>query len=206
MDVRFPPASVDHSQPQMSKLKARMANLFHALASTFTTCACGAKARDCVLTQLNAFVESATPTTEEQEIDLGPLVGASRGFRTREKVKGSGGIGGMEMLPPPPIPTYHIASNEGYAPRSRKGKERAREEPLELGSNSASAVLLLYTTLTLSRAATIRLCSTSIIPVLDSSTACCTLPDKITTFQRTSSSRSFRFPIRQLERNVGRHE
>ena len=140
MNARFPPASIDHSQPQMAKLKAKMATLFHALASTFTTCACGAKARDCVLTQLNAFVDSSAPNAADQDIDLGPLVGTSRGFRTREKVQGSGGIGGMELLPPP-IPTYHIASNGGYAPRSRKGKERERDEPLEVMSNSKSTLV-----------------------------------------------------------------
>ncbi|KAJ3885635.1 Le.MFB1 [Lentinula edodes] len=30
-------------------------------------------------------------------VDLGPLIGVPRGFRTREKVEGSGGLGGVEM-------------------------------------------------------------------------------------------------------------
>ena len=34
-----------------------------------------------------------------RKIDLGPLIGAKRGFRTREKVPFGGGVGGVEMVP-----------------------------------------------------------------------------------------------------------
>ena len=37
--------------------------MLHTLASTFTTCACGAKARDCVLARIAEFVENQTPLT-----------------------------------------------------------------------------------------------------------------------------------------------
>jgi hypothetical protein len=43
-------------------------------------------------------------------VDLGPLLGSERGFRTREKVARAGGIGGVEMFP------------------KGKGKERAMED------------------------------------------------------------------------------
>ena len=106
--------------------------MLHSLASTFTTCACGAKARDCVLTRIAEFVENQTPLTpspsppsqftkdkEKQSgksrkgdraeeraspapVDLGPLIGIERGFRTRERIPSSGGIGGVELVPPSP--------------------------------------------------------------------------------------------------------
>ncbi|GAW09961.1 cell-adhesion partial [Lentinula edodes] len=39
---------------------------------------------------------SQIPSTSST-VDLGPLIGVPRGFRTREKVEGSGGLGGVEM-------------------------------------------------------------------------------------------------------------
>lgn len=114
-----------------------MTSMLHALSSTFTTCACGARARDCALTRLAEFVHAGTPPTpspsppssfsfdshlhrlhhsnsrsheaygeengqEKKEgkrgkTSLGPLIGAKRGFRTRERVPGSGGMSGVEM-------------------------------------------------------------------------------------------------------------
>lgn len=100
-----------------------MTSMLHTLASTFTTCACGAKARDCVLTRIAEFVENPTPLTpspsppsqftkdkhrgkpaqpEQSPIDLGPLIGIERGFRTRERIPFSGGMGGVELVPPSP--------------------------------------------------------------------------------------------------------
>lgn len=79
-----------------------MAGILHALSSTFTTCACGAKAKDCALAQMEAFVDrevadAAELRSEEGKVDLGPLVGATRGFKTRERVPMSGGMSGVEM-------------------------------------------------------------------------------------------------------------
>lgn len=118
-----------------------MTSMLHALSSTFTTCACGARARDCALNRLAEFVHAGTPPTpspsppssfsfshhnnpnsqnsqnheaygEENghaqdrkegkegkrgKTSLGPLIGAKRGFRTRERVPGSGGMSGVEM-------------------------------------------------------------------------------------------------------------
>ncbi|OAX34849.1 hypothetical protein K503DRAFT_858965 [Rhizopogon vinicolor AM-OR11-026] len=162
-----------------------MTSILHALSSTFTTCACGARARDCVLNVMAQFVDgeldSAGPertpnlsspqtlngtlnghgtrqavvsdacegSSSDKEnwghvrgavglgiqlnanggansgangnsnsnnhglngtaasafaapgrkVDLGPLIGAKRGFRTREKVPFGGGVGGVEMVP-----------------------------------------------------------------------------------------------------------
>ncbi|KAI0673295.1 hypothetical protein C8Q78DRAFT_1137627, partial [Trametes maxima] len=122
----FPAHQVQHFRNQMT-------SMLHALASTFTTCACGAKARDCALARMAAFVEDQAPptpepsppsqfarekgaargkkpdhTTEEHAsasasaapVDLGPLIGVERGFRTRERIPFSGGMGGVEMVPP----------------------------------------------------------------------------------------------------------
>ncbi|GLB44375.1 putative SET (Su(var)3-9, Enhancer-of-zeste, Trithorax) domain containing protein [Lyophyllum shimeji] len=107
----FPPAHQTHLRMQMS-------NILHLLSSTFPACACGAHTRDCAVRQMERFVDGLPfedprpPASEaengeggsrekekekEKRVDLGPLVGARRGFRTRERVQGSGGIGGVVM-------------------------------------------------------------------------------------------------------------
>ncbi|KAG2344569.1 hypothetical protein BDR05DRAFT_166470 [Suillus weaverae] len=190
----------------LTHLRAQMTSILHALSSTFTTCACGARARDCVLNVMAQYVDGEldassvtrgsgqpingtgaglncvgavamngagitngagsgmmngngarqaeeadagdgsssdkenwgheyrrtvvglgiqmntnpasttgngganintngfngnTPSSSAftRKIDLGPLIGAKRGFRTREKVPFGGGVGGVEMVP-----------------------------------------------------------------------------------------------------------
>ncbi|CAA7271813.1 unnamed protein product [Cyclocybe aegerita] len=103
----------EYSPNEITHLRNQMSNILHALSSTFTTCACGARARDCALTQMAAFVDGQsqllTPRNhhgvthddeQEKDVDLGPLVGRKRGFKTRERIPFSGGMGGMEMVPP----------------------------------------------------------------------------------------------------------
>ena len=149
-------------------MRSQMTTMLHTLSSTFTTCACGAKARDCVLARIAEFVENQTPLTPspsppsqftkdkstmkgrgksersvESPIELGPLIGVERGFRTRECLPGSGGIGGVELVPssseagPSRIyadtPARKVAfphnlavpSNKTKRSRDRKGKGRA---------------------------------------------------------------------------------
>ena len=103
-----------------------MTSMLHALSSTFTTCACGAKTRDCALNRLAEFVDGQTPPTpspsppthhaedpfsrseawdrdgggRRAKPDLGPLIGVERGFRTKERVPMSGGMSGVEMVSP----------------------------------------------------------------------------------------------------------
>lgn len=80
-----------------------MSGILDGLSSTFTTCACGASTRDCALKAMETFVESPVPPSphlfaeNEGKVDLGPLVGSKRGFKTRERVLGSGGLSGVEM-------------------------------------------------------------------------------------------------------------
>ncbi|RDB18892.1 SET domain-containing protein 3 [Hypsizygus marmoreus] len=91
-------------------LRAQMSNILHLLSSTFTTCACGAHARDCALAQMERFVDGnldwdrargwargREDEAEGEAVDLGPLLGRMRGFRTKERVRGSGGLTGVEM-------------------------------------------------------------------------------------------------------------
>ncbi|KAI1782766.1 hypothetical protein LXA43DRAFT_1103459 [Ganoderma leucocontextum] len=158
----FPPHQLQHFRNQMR-------SMLHSLASTFTTCACGAKAHDCVLTRIAEFVEHQTPLTpspsppslfsKEKEkhagksrksdraeaspapVDVGPLVGIERGFRTRERIPSSGGMGGVEMVPPSPCAEAGPSRLTSDTPRrvsfpddllkkakGRKGKTRADEE------------------------------------------------------------------------------
>ena len=95
----------------MHHLRSQMTSMLHALSSTFTTCACGSKAKDCALTLMAAFVDGDLPnphvrqtspsqTSSNAKLDLGPLVGVERGFRTREKSPWSGGMNGVEMVSP----------------------------------------------------------------------------------------------------------
>ncbi|KAF8637223.1 hypothetical protein AX17_002974 [Amanita inopinata Kibby_2008] len=95
----FPPYSAnDMDRPEKVRhIRNQMSNILHALSSTFTTCACGARAKNCAITQMAAFVDSEATHAAGKRVDLGPLVGARRGFRTRERVPHSGGLGGVEM-------------------------------------------------------------------------------------------------------------
>jgi hypothetical protein len=47
----------------------------------------------------SAPASSSTVTPSGRKVDLGPLIGTKRGFRTREKVPFGGGVGGVEMVP-----------------------------------------------------------------------------------------------------------
>ncbi len=138
-----------------------MSNILHALSSTFTTCACGARARDCALTQMAAFVEGHDLSAslrrkrdqsgegdnddEVEKSPMGPLLGRKRGFRTRERIPFSGGLGGVEMAVeadngvgfvwvgkladnrerdlPPPLPGF-VVSPSSPSPKA-KGKAKA---------------------------------------------------------------------------------
>ncbi|KAI0262820.1 hypothetical protein BC834DRAFT_971881 [Gloeopeniophorella convolvens] len=98
-------------------IRNQMASMLHALSSTFTTCACGSKAKDCALTLMAEFVDgrlpapaaASSPQASEPSgaehlpptVNLGPLVGVQRGFRTREKSPLNGGMNGVEMIPSP---------------------------------------------------------------------------------------------------------
>jgi hypothetical protein len=115
-----------------------MAKILLAISSTFTSCACGARARDCALTQMVAFLDGqehfnhlsqqheesnqAYATSGQMRkgmfLDPGPLVGSTRGFRTKERVPMSGGMGGMEM-------DGHEEVSVVRQKPSVKGKERA---------------------------------------------------------------------------------
>ncbi|KAH7913634.1 hypothetical protein BJ138DRAFT_1145684 [Hygrophoropsis aurantiaca] len=144
----FPPGQLEH-------MRAQMTSILHALSSTFTTCACGSAAKDCALTQMAAFIDQEPIVCEEKKaagsskkVDLGPLVGAKRGFKTREKVPLSGGMSGVEMVPStsscpgpssfatpsppigrkhlsPPVLTLSPASATSTPRKDRKGKGRA---------------------------------------------------------------------------------
>jgi len=98
------------SPAHFSHLRSQMNNILHVLTSTFTTCACGSSARGCALAQMEHFVNDDRPNPSHQpghsdveggHVDLGPLIGRERGFRTRPRMKGSGGMGGVEMSDTP---------------------------------------------------------------------------------------------------------
>ncbi|KAF8188746.1 hypothetical protein BJ912DRAFT_851154 [Pholiota molesta] len=134
----FPPAALTH-------LRHQLAGILHALASTFTTCACGARARDCALSamaavvaRLEAFAWTWTRAPDDAgrqerglglgrwaDVDLGPLVGAKRGFRTRERVPYSGGMGGMELVEDDG--DFELADGNGKA-RGTGKREGKRDE------------------------------------------------------------------------------
>lgn len=95
-------------------IRNQMASMLHALSSTFTTCACGSKTKDCALNLMAEFVDGRLPTSSAPlsqrpdalnggdkrppRVDLGPLIGAQRGFRTCEKSPLNGGMNGVEMI------------------------------------------------------------------------------------------------------------
>ena len=94
--------------------------MLHTLSSTFATCACGSKSRDCVLRLMEAFVDcELPPKPPNSHIDLGPLVGHRRGFRTREKVPLSGGLTGVEMVTLEPMSRATSSSSTDSEPHGR---------------------------------------------------------------------------------------
>lgn len=97
-----------------------MSCMLHTLSSTFTTCACGSRSKDCALRLMEAFVECELPPTPvNTNIDLGPLVGHRRGFRTREKVPFSGGLTGVEMVTLEPMSRATSSSSTDSEPHGR---------------------------------------------------------------------------------------
>jgi uncharacterized protein len=102
-------------------LKRAMGEVLSTLFSTFTTCACGASAHNCAITQMQKFADLESPDldpTPDPELlpheqqqhrtsnlrdqrplpspDLGPLIGATRGLRTTDR--GQGGREGVEVV------------------------------------------------------------------------------------------------------------
>ena len=61
----------------------------------------------------------------KKAIDLGPLVGVKRGFRTREKAPMNSGWGGMEIVPSSLKPFPEVRVEEGPC-AGGKGKGKAR--------------------------------------------------------------------------------
>ena len=116
-----------------------MASMLHALSSTFTTCACGSKAKDCALNLMAEFVDGRLPVPAPppfqrpnepsgSRVDLGPLVGAQRGFHTREKSPLNGGMNGVEMIP----------DQSAAGPSERRPKEKAEKADQVDGRASVS--------------------------------------------------------------------
>ncbi|KAI9463916.1 hypothetical protein F5148DRAFT_1000135 [Russula earlei] len=121
----------------INRIRSQMASMLHALSSTFTTCACGSKAKDCALNLMAEFVDGRLPTSTASlsqrpddssgvdkrplKIDLGPLVGAQRGFRARERSPLNGGMNGVELI-------SRIPAGSG-SPGSRDALSKGRHPP-----------------------------------------------------------------------------
>jgi len=58
---------------------------------------------------------------EGRDIDLGPLVGSTRGFLTKERVPMSGGLGRMEMDGDEVVPVVHVTVQNAVR-RARRGR------------------------------------------------------------------------------------
>ncbi|KAG6864390.1 hypothetical protein C0991_009955 [Blastosporella zonata] len=76
---------------------------------------------------INPPIPIPIPTSTPKEIDLGPLVGTTRGFRTRERAPGSGGMGGVEMWPHEASPPYAGQEEDRGEGPSRISLDRLRE-------------------------------------------------------------------------------
>ncbi|KAF5310427.1 hypothetical protein D9611_012246 [Ephemerocybe angulata] len=114
------------SPQEIAHARRQVANILRTLGSTFMTCACGAKASDCAVSVMAAFVSGELPvldengrsndTTSDEDLDMTdddvngtvPIslrrkpkvlgVGTKRGFRTREREEGTAGWGGVEIV------------------------------------------------------------------------------------------------------------
>ena len=138
----FFPCQFDHTRlsraRHLTHIRNQMASMLHALSSTFTTCACGSKAKDCALNLMAEFVDGRLPVPAPPpferpnepsgpRVDLGPLVGAQRGFHTREKSPLNGGMNGVEMIP-----------DQSAGPSERRPKENAENADQVNGGASMS--------------------------------------------------------------------
>ena len=63
----------------------------------------------------------------EKVIDLGPLVGVKRGFRTREKAPMNGGWGGVELVPSSLKAFPEVRAEDPHVGDKGKGKMRAAD-------------------------------------------------------------------------------
>jgi hypothetical protein len=69
---------------------------------------------------MEAFVDcELPPKPPSTHIDLGPLIGHRRGFRTREKVPFSGGLTGVEMVTLEPMSRATSSSSTDSEPHGR---------------------------------------------------------------------------------------
>ena len=69
---------------------------------------------------MEAFVDCELPQKPPNtHIDIGPLIGHPRGFRTREKVPFSGGLTGVEMVTPEPMSRATSSSSTDSEPHGR---------------------------------------------------------------------------------------
>ena len=92
------------------------------------------------MTQMADFVDNEVPSTPER-VDLGPLVGRRRGFRTRERIPFSGGMGGVEMVSetedeeqeesPGSLPSF-VLSPASPSPKKGKGKATSLDAEVDV--------------------------------------------------------------------------
>ena len=74
-----------------------------------------------------AAASSSLKPKAKKAVDLGPLVGAKRGFRTREKVPMNGGWGGVEVVPSSLKPFPEVQAGDPHVGDKGKGKARVAE-------------------------------------------------------------------------------
>ncbi|KAF6747304.1 hypothetical protein DFP72DRAFT_920432 [Ephemerocybe angulata] len=148
------PQEIAHARRQVANILA------NALVRQFMTCACGAKASDCAVSVMAAFVSGELPvldengrsndTTSDEDVDMTdddvngtvPIslrrkpkvlgVGTKRGFRTREREEGTAGWGGVEIVNGDGEEVVPVVKVTGPSPsRKDKGKGRAVDGEVE---------------------------------------------------------------------------
>lgn len=92
---------------------------------------------------MEAFVDcELPPMPSNAHIDLGPLVGHRRGFRTREKVPFSGGLTGVEMVTPEPMSRVTSSSSTDSEPHGRLVDGDIKPQPTATSTPKPSSVPL----------------------------------------------------------------
>ena len=76
----------------------------------------------------------------ETPMDLGPLVGVERGFRTRERIPSSGGMGGVELVPSSPSEAGPSRLYSDAGTKKKGTLTRPLDEPRSVPVSRASAV------------------------------------------------------------------
>lgn len=92
----------------------------------------------------HSIASSSQIPPSSSTVDLGPLIGVPRGFRTREKVEGSGGLGGVEMDTDDSVEVGQDVHTKAYVRLGPQDEKRRNLPALQPNLDTDSHILSMY--------------------------------------------------------------